>query len=208
MIRHLKEKEILLQETHHRVKNNLQLISSLLELQTADITDENAKAALRTAQRRVQSIATVHNKLYNSGESEAIEFSAFINDLFASLYGAFSSSNKSVSFYNNIPATFFGLNTLVPLGLILNELITNSFKHAYADTDKGIISIDLEAKGNEYTLRYYDSGPGITGGKFETGSGSLGLYLVKRLSKQLKGTAAYSFNAGSTFTITFHDAAN
>jgi two-component sensor histidine kinase len=203
----LKEKEVLLKETHHRVKNNLQLISSLLELQAESLEEESAKNALRTAQRRVLSIATVHSKLYGSDEDEAIDFSAFTADLFTRLHSAFDRADTSVQFNNSIPAAYLPLNTVVLLGLILNELITNSFKHAFTGMSKGIISISMETAASAYTLRYYDSGSGLPESVFNAGSGSLGLYLVKRLSKQLKGTATYKFGAGSTFTIIFPHAA-
>ena len=199
----LKEKEVLLKETHHRVKNNLQLISSLLELQAANIEDENAKKALRIAQDRVLSIATVHSKLYGNADDEDIEFSAFITDLFNRLTNAFAGEGKVVQFKNEVVHVFLPLNNVVLLGLILNELITNSFKYAFADAKAVTISISLEYTGDNYTLRYYDSGPGLPDGIFNENSGSLGLYIVRRLSKQLKGTVAYKFEAGSIFTINF-----
>lgn len=202
----LKEKEDLLKETHHRVKNNLQLISSLLELQAANIEDEGAKNALHTAQRRVLSIATVHSKLYDNSEQEVIEFSAFANDLYSRLEKAFGSVNKVTMIDNAIPSIFFPLNTVVLLGLILNELITNSFKHACINAEVLKISLHLDLYDGKYTLCYHDNGPGLKENVFNEGSGSLGLYLIKRLSKQLKGTAAYRFEGGSTFNIIFPDA--
>jgi two-component sensor histidine kinase len=206
--RALKDKEMLLKETHHRVKNNLQLISSLLELQAAGVEDETAKEALRKAQDRVLSIATVHSKLYGSTEDESIEFSAFVSDLFGRLDSAFGRGQHEIDFKNTIPVTHVPLNTVVLLGIILNELITNSYKHAFANTAHPEISIGFEQSGNNYVLRYYDNGPGLGEGVFNTESGSLGLYLVRRLSRQLKGSAEYKYEAGSTFTITFPYAAN
>ena len=202
----LKEKEVLLKETHHRVKNNLQLISSLLELQVANLEDESAKNALRSAQNRVLSIASVHSKLYGSDEDEAVEFSAFVSDLFTRLHSAFAGGSGAVQFENEIPVTFFPLSRVVLLGLILNELITNSFKHAFTGAAPAGINISLEQTGANCTLWYYDSGPGLPDGVFSAPSGSLWLYLVRRLSKQLKGNAAYKYDRGSTFTIIFPNA--
>ena len=199
----LREKEDLLKETHHRIKNNLQLISSLLELQAENLADENAKNALYTAQRRVLSIATVHSKLYGNDADDVIEFSAFTTDLFTRLNSAFAANSGAVHFHNIIPTTFFSLNTVVLLGLILNELVTNSFKHVFATGGSGSVAIGLESTDGVYQLRYHDSGPGLPGGVFDAKSGSLGLHLVRRLSKQLKGTVTYKFDRGSTFTITF-----
>lgn len=204
----LKEKEMLLKETHHRVKNNLQLVSSLLELQTENITDESAKSALLAAQRRVLSIATVHSKLYGSNENEAIELSAFVSDLAMRLNNAFINNEQTVHFTNTIPATYLPLDTVVLLGLILNELITNSYKHAFRNMANGIIMVQMEDTGSMYVLRYSDNGPGLADGVFNQPSSSLGLYIVKRLSKQLKGTATYSFDKGSVFTIIFPHAAS
>jgi len=202
----LKEKEMLLKETHHRVKNNLQLISSLLELQAANITDEAAKNALRTAQDRVLSIATVHSKLYGSSEDEAIEFSAFVSDLFSRLDSAFG--HIPVQFSNDIKTIHLPLGTVVLLGIMLNEFITNSFKHAFHGLEGPAIRINLETAGDVHILHYHDNGPGLRGNVFEEHTGSLGLYLVKRLGKQLKGSVAYKFESGSTFTIIFPHAAN
>jgi two-component sensor histidine kinase len=199
----LKDKEMLLKETHHRVKNNLQLVSSLLELQTENIADQAAKSALLAAQRRVLSIATVHSKLYGSDENEAIEFSGFASDLLTRLDNAFGDGDGAVHFINAIPTTYLPLDTVVLLGLILNELITNSYKHAFKGVADATIAVSMNDTESMHVLRYSDNGKGLPDGVFERPSASLGLYLVKRLSKQLKGTATYSFDKGSVFTIIF-----
>ncbi len=204
----LREKEILLKETHHRVKNNLQLIVSLLELQSANLEDEQAKNALYLAQQRVLSIATVHSKLYGDYEVGDIDFSSFVTELFARLNSAFGNTNNPVKFENEIPTVSFALNTIVLLGIILNELITNSFKHAFKHSARGRVKISLTQADGLYTLRYYDNGPGLNEELFNNDSGTLGLYLVRRLSKQLKGSASYRFEAGSIFTINFLDIGN
>ena len=204
----LKDKQVMLEETHHRIKNNLQLISSLLELQVADMEDEYTKNALRNTQRRIQSIAAVHSALSGTGEGAVIEFSAFAADLFVRLNNAFSDKDKAVRLVNEIQPVHLPLQTAVLLGLILNELLTNSFKHAFAKVDEPIVRISLAGDGQNNTMRYHDNGPGLPVAKFDAQSGSLGLYLVRRISKQLKGTASYNFDAGSTFIINFRDAGN
>lgn len=201
----LKAKEVMLKETHHRIKNNLQLISSLLELQVADVGDEHAKNALRGAQRRIQSIAAINSVLSGSGE-DVVEMSAFAGDLFTQLNNAFGSKGKAVRFVNEIPVTFLPPNTIILLGLILNELFTNSFKYAFNDVDKPTIHLSFKASGNEYILLYRDNGPGLLNNQFDAHSGSLGFYLVRRISKQLKGKAVYTFDAGSIFRINFKHA--
>lgn len=202
----LKEKEVLLKETHHRIKNNLQLISSLLELQAANLRDEQARMAILAAQNRVLSIASVHTDLSPGDEFERIELHDFTDGLFNRLHNALG--NKSVKFQGDIPVTFLPLNKVVLIGLILNELITNSFKYAYAETHVLIIHIRLAKNDDNLTLTYHDNGPGLPEGRFDNATGSLGIYLVKRLAKQLKGNITYQYDRGSIFTINFRDAAS
>lgn len=201
--RALKAKELMLKETHHRIKNNLQLISSLLELQVASMDDERAGNALRTAQRRIQSIAIVHSKLYGSSDDELIELSEFVSDLFIRLASAFGHNESVMKFNNEIPTTHLPLHIVVLLGLILNELITNTFKHAYDDIAGPAITIALTTSGNDYTLEYIDNGAALPQGMFDRPTGSLGLLLIKRMSTQLKGTANYTYDGRNRFTISF-----
>lgn len=202
----LSAKELMLKETHHRIKNNLQLISSLLELQVMDVGNVQAAIALRTAQRRIQSIATVHSRLHGSGGHEQIELSGFVSDLFARLANAFGADNVTVRIENDIPPTQLPLDLVVLLGLILNELITNTFKHACTDVADPAVGITLTTLGHDHVLQYWDNGPGLAPGVYEApaGAGSLGLQLIKRLSKQLRGTAKYTYDDRSRFNISFH----
>lgn len=205
----LKEKEVLIQETHHRVKNNLQLVNSLLELQIADSDDGQIKDALRTVQQRIHSIAMVHSRLYHDNESsEGIDLKSFIEDLYGTLHGAFSGMNKNIRFNALIPENSFELSTLVPLGLILNELITNSFKHAFAGREEGNIQIKLVRVNGIISLIYSDDGNGMEQEYYKKKQDSLGLYLIQRLAKQLKGNVTYANQSGSIFTITFPDETN
>src|SRR5690606_26120021 len=131
----LRDKEILLQEMHHRVKNNLQLINGLLELQITKLTDKKSVDALMVAQQRIYSMAMVHTKLYHNTGDASVEVHEFAVDLFQSLSKAFSFGESNVEFKDHISVKHLSLNMLVPIGLILNELITNSFKHAFTHTD-------------------------------------------------------------------------
>jgi two-component sensor histidine kinase len=199
----LRDKEILLQEMHHRVKNNLQLINGLLELQIAKLTDKNSVDALMVAQQRIYSMAMVHSKLYHNTGDASVEVHEFATDLFRSLASAFSETENNVQFEDHISETHLSLNMLVPIGLILNELITNSFKHAFRHTDAGTITLNLQTENGSVILVYKDNGPGIDPGQFGEASGTLGLYLVRRLTRQLKGDMVYSKENGSKFTFTF-----
>ncbi len=200
----LGEKETLLKEMHHRVKNNLQLISSLAQLQARHAADANTKIALRAMQHRIQSIASVHSDLYEHNSEDKLKLASFVRDLFVRLSMAFEQGNKAARLANDIPAdTVLPLRIVVILGLILNELITNSFKYAFSGTDEPCVRVSLSIYGDTWSLRYADNGPGLPDGGFDTAKGSLGLHLVRRMSDQLAGETVYAFEAGSTFTISF-----
>jgi two-component sensor histidine kinase len=203
--RSLSEKEILLKEIHHRVKNNLSIISGLLELQSNGIEDETAKAAIAVGQNRVASIALIHQRLYQHEEVATIELGGFLHDLLVQVSSIFKKPGTELQTEIDVPETFLDIDTAVPLGLILNELLTNSFKYAFNENRKGFIKIRVcKQKAGEYTLTYTDNGPGI-GENINTENTSLGLRLIRRLSKQLGGDAVYQYNNGSTFIVRFKD---
>ena len=202
----LGEKEILLKEIHHRVKNNLTVISSLLELQSSGMEDETAKAAIAVGQNRVSSIALIHQRLYQHENLEAIELQGFLQDLFRQVSSIFKRPGTQVQMENDVQETLLDIDTAVPLGLIMNELLTNSFKYAFNDLKEGRIKIGLQQHdtGN-FILTYADNGPGISEGINIKNISSLGLRLIQRLSRQLGGNAVYKYCNGSTFTICFKD---
>ena len=197
----LHQKEILLKEIHHRVKNNLQVISSLLRLQSHSVKDEAAKSALLEGQNRVLSIALIHQKLYQDEQLDTVEFATFADELFSQLNGVFRKPDVDVNFINEVPEMFLGIDIAVPLGLILNELITNSFKYAFKDSVKPAITLKFKKDGQSI-LTYSDNGPGLPGDINFERSKTLGLKLVSRLSKQLHGSASYIKNE---FVIYFNE---
>jgi two-component sensor histidine kinase len=199
----LRDKEILLQEMHHRVKNNLQLINGLLELHITKLTDKNSIDALTVTQQRVYSMAMVHSRLYHNSGDASVAVHEFVTDLFQSLSSAFSDIGDNIQFEDQIAVTHLPLNMLVPLGLILNELITNSFKHAFRDTDTGLISLELQKQDGSVLMIYKDTGRGISPNQLEERSETLGIYLIRRLTRQLKGDMVYNYESGSKFTFTF-----
>ena len=202
----LKDKELLLTEVHHRVKNNLQVISGLLELQKVQLTDEHAIAAFTEGQSRVSSIALIHQNLYENENLGSIEFCSFARDLSSKVAELFENQNNRVVFTIENKEVFFDIDTAVPLGLIINELITNSYKYFKKGTQEKKISINIIVLGKgSYKLIYKDNGPGLKKGiDFETAT-SLGLDLIKGLSNQINGNATYKFENGSVFTILFKD---
>ena len=202
LILSLQQKEILLKEIHHRVKNNLQVISSLLRLQSHSVQDVAAKNALLEGQNRVLSIALIHQKLYQDEKLDMVEFATFADELFTQLRGVFG-AGAEVKFVNEMQETFLGIDTAVPLGLILNELITNSFKYAFKNIAAPCIKLQLEKNKETYRLTYSDNGTGLPADVHIEHSKSLGLRLVNRLSKQLNGNAVYIKNEWSNFVVTF-----
>ena len=201
----LHEKELLLKEIHHRVKNNLQVISSLLRLQAGSVNDEAAKTALIESQNRVLSIALIHEKLYQDHQIDKVEFSTFADELFNQLNSVFGADIK-VAFINNVPEIFLNIDTAIPLGLILNELATNSFKYAFKTAPAPAITLGMECGGNDCSLVYCDNGPGLPEGTNVERAKSLGLRLVGRLSKQLHGNVKYEKNhLGACFFISFKE---
>jgi two-component sensor histidine kinase/ligand-binding sensor domain-containing protein len=181
----LSEKEILLKEIHHRVKNNLQTISSMLMLQSAGLKDEQAKKAITESQSRVRSIALVHQKLYQNDGLEKVEISAFINDLCSQVISFYPHQAEKVKINCRIPEMLILIDTAIPLGLILNELLTNSYKYAFDNLPEGKIEIELDKADNDVAndskmtkvkLRYYDNGPGF---KSDWQQGKTGKSVVK-----------------------------
>lgn len=203
--RSLQDKEVLLKEIHHRVKNNLQIISSLLELQSKGIDNEAALNAMTEGKNRVQSIALIHQKLYQNEDIATIELKEFIEDLCAQVITVFG---YKVETEINIPSVSLDIDTAVPLGLISNELITNCYKYAFTKEKGGVltISLDKESEGH-YKLSFNDNGPGLPESFDFEKARSLGLRLVRRLSKQLGGHVEYRYANGARFEVHFKDAA-
>ncbi|HXH19308.1 MAG TPA: two-component regulator propeller domain-containing protein [Chitinophagales bacterium] len=208
----LHEKEILLKEIHHRVKNNLQTISSMLMLQSAGLKDEQAKKAIAESQSRVRSIELVHQKLYQTEELEKVELSAFTKDLTEQVKSLHQHRTKQVAIQLNIPETYILIDTAIPLGLMLNELLTNSFKYAFTQTPVAEILIELvqsqngglkNGKQKKVQLRYRDNGPGLQSMETLENATTLGLRLIKLLSQQIGATLEYSNSKGSEFIFTF-----
>ena len=200
----LLEKSILLKEIHHRVKNNMQIISSILNLQTGGITDETVLGLFSDCQNRVHSMALVHEKLYQSGDMTKINFDDYIKDLVNHLYNTYTLRREAVTTIIDITDIFLGIDTAIPTALIINELTSNAMKYAFRDMDSGTITIRMfrESTG-EHTMIVSDNGVGLPDGFSIASVNTLGLQLVQALTGQIKGKLAISRDNGTTFSITF-----
>lgn len=198
------EQQVILQgEIHHRVKNNLQVIVSLLELQKEELKEEAPKASLEAMAGRIYSIAAIHEVLYQKeGENlvNFLEYTQKICNHFSNL-----AVEKKPIFNLQIPPKAFNLETLMPLGIILNELLTNSLKYAILPDKKLKILIRLGTQAEGYQLYYKDNGPGFSNGQLKNRKGGLGTYLLNSMSLQLMGSLETENNQGATYQISFQE---
>lgn len=200
----LKEKEILLKEVHHRVKNNLQIIYSLLRLQRRTLKDPQAVQSLLDSQGRIESIALVHEKLYRAGNLARVDFAEYIPGLAANLLSSYNTQSKRVALETAIDPITLDIDKAVPCGLIINELISNSLKYAFSSQDRGRIQVAMyTGEGAKITLLVKDDGVGLPPGFDLAQTNSLGLQLVQDFVDQLKGTIQINCSQGTEFSITF-----
>ncbi len=199
----LKEKEILLKEIHHRVKNNMQVISSLLSLQAKQVRDPNGRELIRESQNRVMSIALVHEKLYQSKSLARIDFSDYIRKVAENLFQSYGVPKAKIGLVINAENTYLPISKAIPLGLILNELLSNSLKYAFPENRAGVISIDFSSSGAQYILNFRDDGIGLPEGIDLDHTETLGLQLVSSLAQQIQGTVTRMSGAGTGYRIEF-----
>jgi len=202
--RSLKEKEVLLKEIHHRVKNNLQIISSLIYLQSKNIQDEGTLQLFQDSQNRVKSMALIHEKLYQSKDLARIDFDEYIKSLVNHLFYSYRINLATIKPQIDIDDISLSIDTAICCGIIINELVSNSLKHAFPAGKKGKIEIKLQRKyQNEYILVVKDNGIGLPENVDFKHTKSLGLQLVCNLTDQLNGLVELERNSGTTFRITF-----
>jgi len=200
----LTEKETLLKEIHHRVKNNLQIISSLLNLQANRTDDENLKRIMNEARNRISSMALIHQKIYQSGNLSSVDFQAYIEQMAQSIDANFNNEKKNITQHINTNNISLDIDTSIPLGLIINELLTNSYKYAFAGRDSGTINISLKEKNaEELELHVSDDGKGLPEHFDPSTLNSLGVKLVKGLASQVNGSVRFESNRGTHCFIDF-----
>ncbi|MCV2485126.1 ATP-binding protein [Flavobacterium sp. SH_e] len=199
----LKEKEWLIKEVHHRVKNNLQMVTSLLNSQSAYLKDSDAKMAVKDSLRRMQAVSMIHQKLYHDDNISAIAMPQYIDELVHYLHESFDSENQIV-FKKNIEAINLHVSQAIPLGLIITESVVNAIKYAFLEKQNGVIEISLYHEDKEnIVLKIADNGIGLPDFTNKTDTNSLGLNLIKGLSKQLKGSFSIENNNGVNIIIKF-----
>jgi len=199
----LKEKEQLLKEIHHRVKNNLQIVSSLLSLQSESTADIRFLNMIRESKNRINSMALVHEMLYKSKDLNRIELKEYITRLSNSLINSFSGNQANVKVNLEIQENLFlEIDKMIPVGLILNELISNSFKYAFSDRNQNLIGIKLFKTGKLIKMEVYDNGIGFQEG---VKSSNLGLQLIRMLSEQLNGKCIFMNDNGAKFELIFSE---
>ncbi len=197
------ENELLLKEIHHRVKNNLQILSSLLSLQSDHLLDAGAIDAINEGRNRVESMGMIHQQLYRDSDVSSVDMQEYIPELCRYLEDSFSMSNKSISIKEEIRFHEMDVDFAIPMGLIINELVTNSVKYAFADKDQGELAIYLGRQKEALVLRVSDNGHGQKLASSTTISTSFGSMLVDTLSKKLKGVVEVDLSHGYSTTIRF-----
>ncbi|MDO9325211.1 MAG: histidine kinase dimerization/phosphoacceptor domain -containing protein [Methanoregula sp.] len=197
----LTEKEVLLKEIHHRVKNNLQIIISLLYMEAQKTADPVSAKALSDSQSRIQSMALVHQKLYQSGDLASIDFEGYVNNLISHLMAAYGVDRSRITFNVHIKKFPLSIHSAIPLGLIMNELVSNALKYAFPGGRCGQITIMGEGNGEELVFIIHDNGVGMPEKKDGELKDSLGLNLVRMLTRQMKGKIHFSSINGTEFHI-------
>ncbi|MDF0665415.1 MAG: histidine kinase dimerization/phosphoacceptor domain -containing protein [Nitrospira sp.] len=199
----LKEKEILLKEIHHRVKNNLQIISSLLDLQSDHTQDRQAQEMFKESQGRVRSMALIHERLYRSRDLARVPVTEYVEQLAHDLYRAYKVSDNDIVLHVEAVMPPLPLDMAIPCGLLLNELLSNCLKHGFKDAEQGWIRVTWRGDGPSNVLTVADNGAGFPTGLTFGNATSFGLQLVNTLVEQLEGKIELVHNRGTVVTITF-----
>jgi two-component sensor histidine kinase len=193
--------ELMMKELHHRVKNNLQIVSSLLSLQSYRLHDEEAKAAMNESKQRVQAMSLIHQRLYKTDMLTAVNIKEYITDLTSSLMASYGYDDDGFDLQLHIDHELMDVEKALPIGLILNEVITNAFKYAYKNIAAPSLHIFLEEKNEQLQLVVKDNGVGVDTATWNKKTGSFGKQLIGSLCKQIRARQEVSVTDGTTFTF-------
>jgi len=197
----LYEKEILLAEIHHRVKNNLAVISGLLELE--NLQNKNPEEALTESRNRIQSMAMIHEILYQSDSFSQIRLDTYVEELADYICKTYITKEQQVQLKTDLQKVTLNINQAVPVGLILNELLANAIEHGLDKSDKGILSIELNEKDGIIQLKIQDNGKGLPDNFDHKNTKSTGFTIINALIQQLEATLSVKTNSGATIVINF-----
>jgi PAS domain S-box-containing protein len=202
----LREKEVMLNEIHHRVKNNLQIIVSLLRIQLRSIKDEKIREFFKISQNRIKSMALIHDSLHKSKNLSRVNFSNYVRNMTTHLFSIYNEEARHVSLDLEAGEIYIDINRALPCGLIINELVSNSLKHAFPKEREGKVGIKIdENMGKQFTLIVSDNGIGFPRELDIQNTDTLGMQLVRDLVLQLEGSIELDRNDGTTFKITFEN---
>lgn len=197
----LRQKEALLQELQHRVKNNLQLISSLLRLQARNEEDAGVRSALQDSRNRISALARLHDRLYQAGDLSSVEFGSYVRALTRELVGAVGGGSVRIDV--DAEEVEIGVDTAIPCGLIVNELVTNSLEHAFPEGRSGEIRVRVETTSDGgMRIEVSDDGVGLERGVDSSGARSLGLTLIRTLARQIDADVDYAGEPGTRVRVT------
>ncbi len=200
----LREKEVLLAEVHHRVKNNMQIIDSLIDLQTSRASDPAIRNSLRASRNRIKSMALIHQTIYQSKDFAAVNFGIFLDTLIPILFSSYNLEIEQVKVSVKAAEVRLPINLAIPCGLIVNELVSNALKHAFPKGRQGEISLKLASDGDEMILlEFWDNGTGIPDDVEVENPKSLGLRIINLLSLQLHGVLSTERAKPTRFTLRF-----
>lgn len=201
----LKQKEALLREVHHRVNNNLQIITSLLNLQSSKLEDGKSRDILMTSQSRIKSMAMIHDKLYKSQDLDSINIKNYLKEYISDIFSLYEVDRNIINYQMDVEDLNLGIDTAIPLGLVINELVINIIKYAFPKGRKGNINIEFNLKDDIYTLIISDDGVGLPDNINPNNTETLGLQMANSLISQLEGTMEFSKDNGTKFKIIFKE---
>ncbi len=202
----LAEKDTLLREVHHRVKSNLQSVTSLLELQAARSGDMDSVRVLRDSRNRIRTMALIHEELYRTEDLSSVRFDEFLKRLLDNLKVLYSPGSENISFETDLEEVHLIMDTAIPCGLIVNELLTNSLIHAFPGGAKGQIKVTFQREGDDgYLLAVSDNGIGLSADPESSKPQTLGMQLIQSIAQQLKARTSYEVGDGTSFTMSFSE---
>ncbi|MER0440031.1 tetratricopeptide repeat protein [Emticicia sp. W12TSBA100-4] len=198
----LHEKEVLMQEIHHRVKNNLQVVSSLLSIQSRHLTDNQALEAIKEGQNRVKTMGLIHQNLYQENDFRGVNMKNYVSKLIKNLFNSYNIEPEKIQLKTEIKELNLDIDTVVPLGLIINELVTNALKYAFPDDKKGIIWVKTNLENERFILQVYDDGVGVPEGFSLEKANSMGYQLIQNFVNKLSAQLSVLNKNGTFVEIT------